>query len=157
MLCETFVQYSVLLNDGEFGPIMSKGGFYKETRFHLISISYVMGGYLSCFERQKIVVIYMGFLGIPIDSLCPHCGGVESIESILLKCPITLDAWRVLRPVETASNDVFLRSVLSMAADVTSFTIVSAADHFLQDGKEARNVLARVQQATARTIVHDQH
>lgn len=62
MLCETFVQYSVLLNDGEFGPIMSKGGFYKETRFHLISISYVMGGYLSCFERQKIVVIYMGFL-----------------------------------------------------------------------------------------------
>lgn len=46
------------------------------------------------------------------------------------------------------------------AADVTSFTIVSAADHFLQDGKEARNVLARVQQATVGrlfTIVHDQH
>ncbi|KAK5818690.1 hypothetical protein PVK06_023634 [Gossypium arboreum] len=77
---------------------------------------------------------------------------------LVVECGCTSqDAWRVLGLVETASDDVFLRSVLSMARDVTSFTIVSAADHFLQDWKEARNVFAGVQQATARTIVHDQH
>ncbi|MBA0578911.1 uncharacterized protein LOC105794246 [Gossypium raimondii] len=108
-----------------------------------------------CLRRFILCKGRLAERGFPIDSLCPRCGGVESIESILLKCPIMLDAWRVLGPVETASNDVFLRSVLSMAADVTSFTIVSVADHFLKDGKEARNVLAGVQQATARTIVHD--
>ncbi|PPS16413.1 hypothetical protein GOBAR_AA04160 [Gossypium barbadense] len=88
------------------------------------------------------------------------CYGDKGGGSLVLvvECGCTSqDAWRVLGLVETASDDVFLRSVLSMARDVTSFTIVSAADHFLQDWKEARNVFAGVQQATARTIVHDQH